>query len=455
MDARLPDTLFIKGGARLRGEIEVAGGRAAALPLLAAAVLAPGRSQLRLVPDVEDLRACERQLEGLGAVVERRAGTVSVDTAALAPALIRANDSSSGGDDGGDDSGMLLLAALLGRCGQARLAGPPAATLRGWAPHFRGLQALGASISVDAGGVTAWVQRLRGGTVTFPRPSASATATVMLAAALAPGRSTLEGCACDPEVEELGRVLNKMGARVLGAGTPVVSLEGVDELAPFAHALPPDRLETGVLLVAAAITRGNLLLRHCAPEPLAAVLAKLRASGVQISVEGDGLRVIGGELRPADIVARPHPGFPAGMLPAFTALMTRAGGRSVLSEEQQGPGDRPDPAPHDLAEDLAGDLPHLNELARLGADVAREGRLVLVRGPSRLKGGRVELAAGEGPEAAAALVLAALAAEGTTEILRVSELDRGYERLDRKLRAAGADVRRVRGGTQRLAENTS
>jgi UDP-N-acetylglucosamine 1-carboxyvinyltransferase len=246
-----------------------------------------------------------------------------------------------------------------------------------------------------------------------------------MAAALAKGRTTLENCACEPEVEELGLVLNKMGGRVRGAGTSVISIEGVDELAPVDHVLIPDRIEAGTLMVAAAVTRGNVLVKDCLPEHLEAVTAKLRATGVDVSVEPGGVRVRGQrEVTPADIVTRPYPGFPTDLQAQFMVLMTRAAGQSVLSET--------------IFENR---FMHVPELVRMGADIVIEGRTAVVHGPTRLEGAKVMAT---DLRASAALVLAGLAAEGTTEILCAHHLDRGYERLDRKLRALGAELRRGR-----------
>jgi len=248
----------------------------------------------------------------------------------------------------------------------------------------------------------------------------------MMAAALAKGRTTLENAAREPEVEELARVLNKMGAHVHGAGTSLITIEGVDELQPVEHSIIPDRIEAGTLLVAAAITRGDVLVRDCLPEHLEAVLAKMRASGVEVTADGDGIRVRGkAELTPADISTQPFPGFPTDMQAQFMVLMTRARGQSVLSET--------------IFENR---YMHVPELQRMGADIVVEGRTAIVRGPTKLTGATVMAT---DLRASASLVLAGLIAEGTTEILRIYHLDRGYDRLDKKLRALGADVRRAKG----------
>jgi len=218
-----------------------------------------------------------------------------------------------------------------------------------------------------------------------------------------------------------------MGARIRGAGTSLVTIEGVDELHPLDHAIIPDRVEAGTLMVAAAVTRGNVLVQDCLPEHLDAVIAKLRAAGVQVTIEGDAIRVVGrSEIRPADIATRPYPGFPTDMQAQFMVLMSRAKGQSVLSEN--------------IFENR---FMHVPELMRMGADIVIDGHIAVVRGPVKLKGAKVMAT---DLRASACLVLAGLVAEGTTEVLRVYHLDRGYDHLERKLRALGADIRRVKGG---------
>jgi UDP-N-acetylglucosamine 1-carboxyvinyltransferase len=248
----------------------------------------------------------------------------------------------------------------------------------------------------------------------------------MMAAALAKGMTTLGNAAREPEVEELATVLNKMGAQIRGAGTSVITIEGVDELHPIEHSVIPDRIEAGTLLVAAAVTRGDVLVRDCLPEHLDAVIAKLRAAGAEVTAEGDGIRVRGkSEFKPADISTQPYPGFPTDMQAQFMVLMTRAEGQSVLSET--------------IFENR---YMHVPELQRMGADIVIDGRTAIVRGPTKLAGATVMAT---DLRASACLVLAGLIATGKTEILRIYHLDRGYDRLDRKLRALGADVRRARG----------
>jgi UDP-N-acetylglucosamine 1-carboxyvinyltransferase len=415
--------IIIRGGARLRGEVRVSGAKNAALPILASSLLATGRSIYRNVPGLGDVRTMGRLLAKLGAEVTTKAGgTCFVDTTRItefeAPyELVKTMRAS-----------VLVLGPLLARYGQARVSLPGGCAIgaRPIDQHLKGLAAMGARIELEHGYVTARTRRLRGATIVFDVVTVTGTENLMMAAALARGRTTLENAAREPEVEELARVLNKMGAKIRGAGTPLITVEGVDELQPVEHAIIPDRIEAGTLLVAAAITRGDVLVRDCLPEHLDAVLNKLRATGAEVTADGDGIRVRGrADLKPADISTQPFPGFPTDMQAQFMVLMTRARGQSVLSET--------------IFENR---YMHVPELQRMGADILVEGRTAIVRGPTKLTGATVMAT---DLRASASLVLAGLIAEGTTEILRIYHLDRGYDRLDKKLRALGADVRRAKG----------
>ncbi len=415
--------IVIRGGVRLAGEVRVSGSKNAALPILASSLLARGRSIYRNVPALGDVRTMGRLLGRLGAgFTEPTRGTAHVDTSAIteheAPYdLVKTMRAS-----------VLVLGPLVARYGKARVSLPGGCAIgaRPIDQHLKGLAAMGARIELEHGYVNARARRLRGATIVFDMPTVTGTENLMMAAALARGRTTLENAAREPEVEELARVLNKMGARVRGAGSSLITVEGVDELQPIEHAVIPDRIEAGTLLVAAAITRGDVLVRDCLPEHLEAVIAKLRAAGAEVTAEGDGIRVRGkNEFKPADISTQPFPGFPTDMQAQFMVLMTRAQGQSVLSET--------------IFENR---YMHVPELQRMGADIQVDGRTAIVRGPTKLTGATVMAT---DLRASACLVLAALVAEGKTEILRIYHLDRGYDRLDKKLRALGADVRRAKG----------
>jgi UDP-N-acetylglucosamine 1-carboxyvinyltransferase len=415
--------IVIRGGARLAGEVRVSGSKNAALPILASSLLASGKSIYRNVPALGDVGTMGKLLGRLGAEFsEVSKGVAHVDTSGVnemeAPyELVKTMRAS-----------VLVLGPLLARHGQARVSLPGGCAIgaRPIDQHLKGLAAMGARIELEHGYVNARARRLRGATIVFDMVTVTGTENLMMAAALARGRTTLENAAQEPEVEELGRVLNKMGAKVRGAGTSMVTIEGVDELQPVEHAIIPDRIEAGTLLVAAAITRGDVLVRDCLPEHLEAVIAKLRATGAEVSAEGDGIRVRGkSEFKPADISTQPFPGFPTDMQAQFMVLMTRARGQSVLAET--------------IFENR---YMHVPELQRMGADIVVEGRTAVVRGPTKLTGATVMAT---DLRASACLVLAGLIAEGKTDILRIYHLDRGYDRLDKKLRTLGADVRRARG----------
>jgi UDP-N-acetylglucosamine 1-carboxyvinyltransferase len=374
------------------------------------------------VPRLADTQTMVRVLEALGAKIQWDAAAMKIDTSTCSSVeapyeLVKTMRAS-----------VLVLGPLVARYGRARVSLPGGCAIgaRPIDQHLKGLAAMGARIELSHGYVTARARRLRGATIVFDLVTVTGTENLMMAAALARGRTTLENAAREPEVEELARVLNKMGAKIRGAGTSLITVEGVDELHPVEHSVIPDRIEAGTLLVAAAITRGNVLVRDCLPEHLEAVLAKLRAAGAEVSADGDGIRVRGkSDLRAADIATQPFPGFPTDMQAQFMVLMTRARGQSVLTET--------------IFENR---FMHVPELQRMGADIVVEGRTAIVRGPTRLTGATVMAT---DLRASASLVLAGLIADGTTEILRIYHLDRGYDRLDKKLRALGADIRRAKG----------
>jgi UDP-N-acetylglucosamine 1-carboxyvinyltransferase len=413
--------IVVKGGHRLKGEVRVSGAKNAALPILASALLARGKSSYRNVPGLGDIVTMKHLLAQLGAKVDGD-GTTNVDTSHLTSCeapyeLVKTMRASA-----------VVLGPLVGRYGEARVSLPGGCAIgaRPIDQHLKGLAAMGARIELEHGLVKAKAKRLRGATIVFDMVTVTGTENLMMAATLAKGRTTLENAACEPEVEELAVVLNKMGAKIRGAGTNLITIEGVDELQPVDHAIIPDRVEAGTLMVAAAITKGNVLVRDCVPEHLDAVMAKLRLAGAEVEIEADGVRVRGrGVIKPTDIATRPHPGFPTDMQAQFMVLMTLAKGQSVLSEN--------------IFENR---FMHVPELVRMGADILVDGHTAVVRGPKKLKGAKVMAT---DLRASACLVLAGLVAEGTTEILRVYHLDRGYEHLEKKLRALGADIRRVKG----------
>jgi len=322
---------------------------------------------------------------------------------------------------------VLVLDPLAARYGRARVSMPGGCAIgaRPIDQHLKGLQALGAEIELQEGYVEARAKRLKGGTVTFDLITVTGTENVLMAAVLAKGRTLIENAAREPEVEELARVLNKMGARISGAGGDVITVDGVEELKPVDHAIIPDRIETGTLLVAAAITGGDVLVRRAVPEHLEPVIQKLRAAGCKVTSEGDGIRCIGpARVHPVDLKTQEHPGFPTDMQAQLMALLATADGTSVITET--------------IFENR---FMHVAELRRMGADITVDGHTAVVRGQKRLSGAPVMAT---DLRASASLVLAGLHAEGKTTVSRVYHLDRGYERLEKKLRALGANVKRVK-----------
>jgi UDP-N-acetylglucosamine 1-carboxyvinyltransferase len=417
------DAIRIRGGKRLSGTVEVSGAKNAALPILCATLLSDGESLLRNVPALRDIDTTAALLRFLGRGCEVTAPTVRVlagsDVKAEAPyELVKQMRAS-----------VLVLGPLLARFGRAKVSLPGGCAIgaRPIDQHLKGLEAMGADIRLVRGYVEAECGRLKGAEICFDLPTVTGTENLMMAAALAKGRTTLVNAAREPEVEELGRVLNKMGAGVDGAGTDVIHIEGRDELAPFDHAIIADRIEAGTFMVAAAATLGDVLVRHAPLEDLEPVALKLRQAGVQISREGDGVRVVA-ERRPraVNITTAPHPGFPTDMQAQLMVLMTIAEGESVITET--------------IFENR---FMHVPELMRMGADISVRGNTAIVNGVKSLSGASVMAT---DLRASASLVIAGLiASEGETEVRRVYHLDRGYEHIETKLAGIGADVVRVQG----------
>ncbi|WP_305044049.1 UDP-N-acetylglucosamine 1-carboxyvinyltransferase [Geoalkalibacter sp.] len=416
------DKIIIHGGKRLKGEVQVSGAKNSALPLLFATLLAPGVHRVSNVPHLRDIDTAEKLLSILGARVERENGTFAVDASSIesieAPYdLVRTMRAS-----------VLVLGPLLARCGHARVSLPGGCAI-GARPinlHLKGFEALGAKITLDHGYVEARARGgLRGGRIRFDIPTVGGTENLLMAATLAKGTTVIENAACEPEIVDLAEALTKMGARIQGAGTDTISIEGVRELQPFEHAVMPDRIEAGTFLVAAAMTRGDVRVRGLCAAHQEALVLKLREAGVEVGGADDELRVKGPrKILPVDIRTCPYPGFPTDMQAQFMALMTLAEGASVISENV-----------------FENRFMHVCELQRMGADIAIDGHTAVVRGVKKLLGAPVMAT---DLRASASLVLAGLAADNTTEVSRIYHLDRGYERIEEKLKALGADIERVK-----------
>lgn len=419
------DKIIVKGGNVLKGEVAVSGAKNAALPILASALLADGEHLFRNMPDLADVGTLLKLLRTMGCDAERLSGrhktrcAVRVNGAITPEApydLVKTMRAS-----------VLVLGPLLARHGRARVSMPGGCAIgaRPIDQHLKGFAALGADIHLSEGYVEARAKRLKGATFRFDMVTVTGTENVMMAAVLAKGRTVLENCAREPEVEELARVLNKMGAQVSGAGTDEITIEGVEVLSPVDHAVLPDRIEAGTLLVAAAITGGDVLVTPVIPEHLEPVIYKLREAGCEIRAEQEGLRLKGPRhLRAVDVKTSAHPGFPTDMQAQLMVLLSVAEGTSMITEN--------------IFENR---FMHVAELHRMGADISVQGAHAVVKGVKKLSGAPVMAT---DLRASASLILAGLRAEGRTEVSRVYHLDRGYERLEKKLRGLGAEIRRVK-----------
>jgi UDP-N-acetylglucosamine 1-carboxyvinyltransferase len=423
------DAIRIRGGGPLRGTVRISGAKNAALPILCATLLSDGASRLRNVPALRDIETTAALLRFLGREVTVASPEVHVAAGSSvrpeAPyELVKQMRAS-----------VLVLGPLVARFGRAKVSLPGGCAIgaRPIDQHLKGLEAMGCTIRLERGYVHAEgpgkAGRLRGGEVYFDIPTVTGTENLMMAAALAKGRTTLLNCAREPEVEELGRVLNKMGAEVDGAGTDVVHVRGSDrgELAPFDHAIIPDRIEAGTYMVAGAIAEGSdVTLEGAELSDLEALVVKMRSAGVEVASEGQNVRVRrSGPLRSVNVTTAPHPGFPTDMQAQFLVLMSLATGESVISET--------------IFEHR---FQHVPELQRMGASVALRGNTAVVQGVERLYGASVMAT---DLRASASLVIAGLVADDETEIRRVYHIDRGYERIEEKLRRIGATIERVKG----------
>ena len=418
------DNIRIVGGNPLKGTVKISGAKNAALPILCASILADGEHVFRNVPKLRDIETTCALLEHLGLSCEVTPPIVKVHTR---PSKVR---------EAPYDlvkqmrASVLVLGPLVAKYGEARVSLPGGCAIgaRPIDQHLKGLEAMGATILLEHGYVHAKVPsgRLRGAEICLDIPTVTGTENLMCAATLARGRTTLVNAAREPEVEELARVLNKMGANVVGAGTDVIVIEGVEGLQPVDHAIMPDRIEAGTYMIAAAATVGDVLCDGVSLEHLEALTAKLRAAGVGLEREAGGVRVIGRErYRSVDATTAPHPGFPTDMQAQFMVLMCRGTGRSVITET--------------IFENR---FMHVSELNRMGARIDVHGRVAAVHGVDSMQGAEVMAT---DLRASASLVIAGLLAEGTTEVLRVYHIDRGYERIEAKLAALGANIERVRG----------
>ena len=419
------DKLVINGGNRLKGTLEISGSKNAALPIMAAALLAEGPSTIRGVPDLADIRSMMELLSDLGVSVKRDADGVlqmNVQDEACSHAQydrVRKMRAS-----------ICVLGPLLAKrkCARVSMPGGCAIGSRPVDLHLRGLKAFGAEIELEGGDIVARAKKLIGASIFLGGPFGSTvlgTANVMMAATLAKGRTVIESAACEPEVENLAEYLSAMGAQVHGAGTPRITIEGVDELHGVEHTVVPDRIEAGTYMIASALTNGEVTLRNVRLDHMLAVVDKLRDIGVMVEPVGDDSAVVTSarRLEPTDVTTQPYPGFPTDLQAQIMALLCLADGNSAITDKV-----------------FPDRFMHVAELMRMGANIRKEGPTTIVTGVRKLIGAPVMAS---DLRASAALVLAGLVARGTTTVQRVYHIDRGYEAIETKLHALGADITRV------------
>lgn len=411
------EKIVIKGGVPLSGEVQVSGAKNSALPLLFATLLADGVSEICNVPHLRDVSTAVKLLRELGAEVTHEADCIRVDARKIQSIeasydLVKTMRAS-----------VLVLGPLLARFGHARVSLPGGCAI-GARPidlHLKGFEALGAQINLDHGYVEATAVKLCGSKVYFDMPTVGGTENLLMAAVLAEGETVLENAAREPEIVQLAETLNSMGAKIEGAGTAIVRIQGVKKLQPLNCSVIPDRIEAGTFMIAAAITGGDVLIRGAVEAHQEALISKLIEAGVFITLEGDGLRVIGPEkISPVDIRTSVFPGFATDMQAQFMALMTRADGTSRISETV-----------------FENRFMHVCELQRMGADIQIDGHSAIIRGNLEMTGAPVMAT---DLRASASLILAGLASGNTTEVSRIYHLDRGYEKIEKKLAALGARI---------------
>jgi UDP-N-acetylglucosamine 1-carboxyvinyltransferase len=418
------DKLVIRGGNPLLGTIRVSGAKNAALPAMAAALLTEEPVILENIPQVRDIETTRKLLAAMGAEVELGYGRAQHRTTISCRNLVSPEVSYELVKT--MRASALVLGPLLARCGRARVSLPGGCAI-GARPidlHIKGLERLGAKITQEHGYIEATADRLRGNEIVFDKITVTGTEDLLMAAALAEGETVILNCAREPEVADLADLLNKMGAKIEGAGTATIRVKGVSKLHGAKHRIIPDRIEAGTFIIAGALTGGDLHVAGCEPRHLGALLRKLEEVGVKTAHTTEAVRVMGdGPLKPADMYTEEYPGFPTDMQAQYMALATQADGTSIITEN--------------IFENR---FMHALELVRMGANIKIEGSRAVVRGRTPLSAAAV---LASDLRASASLVLAALVAEGESIIDRVYHIDRGYEHIEEKLRSVGAQIRRI------------
>jgi UDP-N-acetylglucosamine 1-carboxyvinyltransferase len=418
------DKLVIRGGSPLLGTVRVSGAKNAALPCMAAALLTDEPVILENIPQVRDIQTTRNLLAAMGAEVELGYGRAQHRTTIHCKDL--ASPEASYELVKTMRASTLVLGPLVARCGRARVSLPGGCAI-GQRPidlHIKGLELLGAKITQEHGYVEATAARLKGAEIVFDKITVTGTEDLLMAATLADGETILQNAAREPEVADLAALLNKMGAKIEGAGTPTIRVKGVNKLKGARHRIIPDRIEAGTFLIAGALTGGDLNISGCDPAHLDAVLAKLKDAGVKTKSTADSVRVMGDNpFTAADLTTEEYPGFPTDMQAQFMALATQAEGTSIITEN--------------IFENR---FMHAQELVRMGANIKIESRRAVVVGKTALSAAAV---LASDLRASASLVLAALVADGETIIDRVYHLDRGYEKIEEKLKAVGAQIKRI------------
>jgi UDP-N-acetylglucosamine 1-carboxyvinyltransferase len=415
------DKIIIIGGEKLHGDVQISGAKNAALPIMVSALLASGESTFHNIPDLVDIKTIKKLLKNLGAKIEGES-TVNINTKSIhnceAPYdLVKTMRAS-----------VLVLGPLVARMGVARVSLPGGCAI-GARPvnlHIKALEDLGAEVELKDGYVEARASKLKGTTVYFDIPTVTGTENIMMAACLAEGTTVLKNAAKEPEVINLADVLNGMGAKITGAGTDIITIDGVNTLHSVEASVIPDRIEAGTFMIAAGITGGDVRILGCNPSHLDALIVKLRDAGMEITPCDGGIRTTARKkIKSIDIKTLPYPGFPTDLQAQIMALMAVARGLSVITETV-----------------FENRFMHVSELMRMGADILIHGNSAMVKGIPKLKGAQVMAT---DLRASASLILAGLAAEGKTELSRVYHIDRGYQEIEKKFSALGANMKRITG----------